>query len=135
EATSRRFALRPPGDAQLVLRVPDALLELPPVGLGLAEVDPLELVPRLLELAPRPLVVDLERADRVVDERERAVLLHLEESRACRELLDLGLADVDPRRPRLQQGDEGRVPREHADLAGSPRHDQHLRLALPRRAL
>ena len=69
-------------DGELVLGVADALLELPAVGVGLAALDPLELGLRLLELRARPLLVDLRRVDGVVDERERAVLLDLEEARA-----------------------------------------------------
>src|SRR5205809_5257472 len=72
--------------AELILGVADALLELPAVGVGLAALDPLELRARLLEVAGRPLRVDLAGSDRVVDEREGAVGLDLEEAGAGREL-------------------------------------------------
>ena len=52
-----------------------------------------------------------------------------------RELEDLVRADVDARRACLQRRDERRVPREHADLAGSAGDDQHVRLALEDRAV
>ena len=48
-----------PGHAELVLRVPDALLELPAIGGRLAALDRLELGLRLLELLLRARVVDL----------------------------------------------------------------------------
>src|SRR6266508_1359205 len=76
------------GHRELVLRVANPLLELPAVRLGLSSLDPLQLRLRLLELLPCPARVDLQRADGVVDERERAVLLDLEEARPGRELLD-----------------------------------------------
>src|SRR5439155_13508399 len=109
-----------PGDGELVLGVLDALLELPAVGRRLAAFDLLELGLRALELLARALVVDLARLDRVVDECDRAVLEHLEEAGAGRELLDLVSVEVrvHARRARLQQRDERRVPREDADLAG-----------------
>src|SRR5207253_10439468 len=126
-----------PGDGELVLGVLDALLELPAVGRRLAAFDLLELGLRALELLARALVVDLARLDRVVDECDRAVLEHLEEAGAGRELLDLVSVEVrvHARRARLQQRDERRVPREDADLAGLAGNDDHLRLALVRRAL
>ncbi len=49
----------------------DPLLELPAVGLRLAGLDLRELGLRFLELRARPRLVDLERIDRVVDERDR----------------------------------------------------------------
>ena len=73
--------------------------------------------------------------DRVVDERERTVELDLEEARAGRELEHLVRAQVDARRAGLEGRDERRVPREDADLAGGARHDDHLRLAVERRAV
>src|SRR5438105_8835081 len=85
-------------DGELVLRMADALLQLPAVGVGLAALDTVELGLRLLELAPGPRVVDLVRGDCVVDERERAVVLDLEEPGAGRELVHLRLRDVDARR-------------------------------------
>ena len=65
----------------------------------------------------RPRGVDLARRDRVVDERDRAVLEHLEEARAGGELAHLAVAEVDARRAGLEHRHERRVPREHADLA------------------
>ena len=62
------------GDAELVLRVADPLLELPPVRGRLAGLDPLELRLRLVELPLRARVVDLAGGDGVVDERDRPVL-------------------------------------------------------------
>jgi hypothetical protein len=62
------------GDAELVLRVPDALLELPAVGRRLARLDAVELGLGIVELLLRAGVVDLPRSDRIVDERDRAVL-------------------------------------------------------------
>src|SRR5207237_1535164 len=44
-------------------------------------------------------------------------------------------AGVHARRARLQHRDERRMPCEDADLAGRPGDDQHLSLALERRAL
>jgi hypothetical protein len=127
----------PAGDGELVLGVEDALLELPAVGGGLAPLDPLELRLRLLELLPRPRVVDLLHVDGVVHERDRAVELDLEEPGPRRELEHVlgGAVAVDPRRARLQRRDEGRVAREHADLPGRAGDDQHLRLAPERLAL
>src|SRR5215207_472549 len=68
-----------PDDRELVLGVLDPLLELPAVGGRFAALDALELRARLFELPPRSLVVDLARVDGVVDERDRAVELDLEE--------------------------------------------------------
>src|SRR5919197_4287159 len=62
-------------DRELVLRMADALLELPAIGARLAPLHALELGARLLELRPRPRVVDLVRAHGVVDERDRAIEL------------------------------------------------------------
>ena len=76
-------------------------------------------------------VVDLLRVHRVVDERERAVLLDLEEAGAGRELLNLRVAlHVDARRAGFQHRDQRSVPRENADLAVGSGNDQHLDLAL-----
>src|SRR6266568_3808496 len=124
-------------DRQLVLGVLDALLEHPAVGRRLAAVDALELGLRFFELAPRTLVVDLARRDGVVHQRNCAVLLHLEEARAGRELTHafLAFAEVDARRPRLQRRDQRRVAGEHADLAGRTGDDQHRRLTLEGRAV
>ena len=72
--------------------------------------------------------------DGVVDERERAVLLDLEEARPGRELDDVPLGDVHAGRARLQHRDERRVAREDADLAGGAGHDDHLREAFVRGA-
>src|SRR5439155_27159297 len=59
--------LAAPGDRELILRMLDALLELPAVGGGLAPIDPLELPLGCLELLARPLVVDLVGEHGVVD--------------------------------------------------------------------
>src|SRR5215831_9330084 len=107
-----------PGHAEDVLRVTDALLELPPVGRRLAALDALELRLGLLELLLRARIVDRIRSDRIVDERNGAVLEHLEEARAGRELLHVSVAEMHARGPRLEQRRQRRVPREHADLAG-----------------
>src|SRR6266511_885312 len=123
------------GRGQLVLGVADALLDLPPVRLGLATLDLLQLRLRLLKLAPRALDVDLVREHRVVHERDRTVLLHLEEPWTGRELAHavVALAEVDARRTGLQRRDQRRMPREDADLPGRARDDQHHRLAFERR--
>ena len=109
----------------------DPLLELPAVGGRLAALDLLQLRLRRLELLLGPRVVDLLHVDRVVDERDRAVELDLEEAGAGRELehVLVRAVAVDPGRAGLERGDERRVPREHADLAGRAGHDQHLCLA------
>src|SRR6187401_3687075 len=98
--------------------MPDPLLELPAVGVRVARLDALELGPRLVELALGPLRIDLLSRNRVVHERDRAVLLDLEEAGAGRELLHLGLGHVYPRVARVQHRHEWRVPCEDADLAG-----------------
>src|SRR5436305_14690162 len=59
--------------AEHVLRVADALLELPAVGRRLARLDALELRLRLVELPLRARVVDLVGLDGVVDERARTI--------------------------------------------------------------
>src|SRR5439155_24156820 len=106
-----------PGDRELILGVGDPLLELPAVGRRLAAVDSLELGLGLLQLAAGAVVVDVLGADGVVDERDRLVLRHLEEARPGRKLEDLdAVAEMHTCRARLQQRDEGRVPREDADL-------------------
>src|SRR2546425_2906672 len=74
------------GHGELVLRMPDALLELPAVGVRLPPLHQLQLALRRLELLARAHVVDLLRRDGVVNQRDRAVELHLEESRAGRVL-------------------------------------------------
>src|SRR5262249_33901926 len=99
--------------------------------------DSLELGLRLLELPARTLVVDLLRANGVVDEGDRAVELHLEEAWAGGEFLHLvGVpVGVHARRARLQCRDQRRVAREDADVTGCAGDDDHLRLALERRPL
>src|SRR5207248_11085528 len=121
-------------DVKLVLRMADALLELPAVGARLAALDPLELGLRLLELGTRAGIVALDRAHGLVDERDRSVELDLEEAGARGVLAHL-FAGVDARGAGLQRRDERRVPREDADLSGRARHDDHLRVALERRPL
>src|SRR5215218_10831520 len=119
------------GDRELVLRVADPLLDLPAIGRALAALDRLQLGACRLQLLARPRVVDLIRVDGVVDERDRAVLEHLEEAWAGRELEHVGaVTGMDPRRARLQRRDQRRVPREHADLAVGAGHDDHLGVAL-----
>src|SRR6266511_3356918 len=104
--------------AELVLGMPDALLELPAVGTRLAPLHSLELGPGLVELAPGALLVDLARVHGVVDERDRSILLHFEEARTCCELLHVLIdSDVHTRRAGLEGRDQRRVPGEHADLA------------------
>src|SRR5439155_6807285 len=104
-----------PRDAKLVLGVPDALLELPAVGIRLAPLDPLERGLRRLELLLRTRIVDVVGLHRVVDERDGAIFEHLEETRARRELVNLAGTYVHPRRAGLQHRHERRVPREDAD--------------------
>src|SRR5437588_4014652 len=133
-SAAARATLAGARDGKLVLRVTDALLELPAVGARLAPVETLELGLRLLELRTRPRVVDIGREDGIVHERDRAVELDLEEAGAGRVLAHL-LAGVDARRAGLQRCDERRVPGEDADLPGRAGHDDHLRLALEGRAL
>jgi len=125
-----------PEDAELVLGVADALLELPTVGRGLAAVDSFQLGLRVLELLPGPILVDLARGDGVVDKRDRAVLLDLEEAGAGRELADLGIPlQVDAGGTGLERGNQRSVPSEDADLTVLARHDQHLGLAFERRTV
>src|SRR5262245_22482284 len=97
--------------------MPHALFELPPVGVRLPGVDAVQLGLRLLQLLSSALGVDLAGVDRVVDEREGAVLLDLEEARAGGELEDVAFGDVDAGGPRLQHCDEWRVAPEQPDLA------------------
>src|SRR5262249_9850388 len=99
----------------------------------LPRLDLRELRPGLVELLLRAVAVDLAHVDGVVDQRERAVLLYLEEAGPGRKLEHLVLVDVDARRPGLEHRDERCVPREDADLAGVAGDDQHLGLALVRR--
>ena len=79
--------------------------------------------------------VDLARIDGVVDERERAILLHLEEARPRRELDDVALVHVHARRSRLQHRDERGVACKHADLTRCAGHHDHLGETLVRRSL
>ena len=77
----------------------DPLLDLPAVRVRLPALDALQLGLRRLELLPGASVVDVLRVNGVVDERERAVLLDLEEPGAGRELVHLAVAlHVHPRR-------------------------------------
>src|SRR5215203_902229 len=117
---------------QLVLRMPDALLELPAVGVRLAAIEPLELGACLLELLRRAGIVDLPSLDGVVHQRERPVLLDLEEAGAGGELEDVfgGPVAVDPGRAGLQHRHQRRMARQDADLTGVTGHDQHFDLAL-----
>ena len=112
----------------------EALLDLPAVVLLGARVDPLQERAGFLGLAAGLLDVDLLGLHGVVDEDERAVLLHLEVAGPGRERLPVP-ARLDADLARLQHGHERRVSREDADLPRDPRHDQHLGLALVRRAL
>ena len=124
-------SLSSPDDRQLVLGVLDPLLDLPAVAFGLAALDRLQLGLRRLELLPRPRVVDVSRVNCVVDERERSILLDLEEARPGGELQHLGFAlHVHARRARVQHRDQRRVTGEHADLPVRSGNDQHLDLAL-----
>ena len=81
--------------------MPDSLLELPTVGTRVTPLDALELGARLLELRPCTRVVDLPRVHGIVDERDRAVELDLEEARAGGELANVRVGDVHPRRAGL----------------------------------
>src|SRR5207244_11266923 len=82
-----------PGDAELVLRVPDALLELPAVGRRVSGLQLLELGAGVVELLLRARIVDVVGLHRVVDKGDRAILEHLEETGAGCELLDLAVAE------------------------------------------
>ena len=97
--------------------MPDPLLELPAVCIRLPALHALELGARLLELLLGPLRVDLPRGHCVVHEGDCAVLLDLEEAWAGRELLHLGVPEMDARVPGPQHRDERRVPREHIRIA------------------
>src|SRR4029077_8818031 len=88
-------------DRELVLRVPDPLLELPAVGRRLPRLDAFELRPRFLELSPRPPRVDLSGCYGVVDEGDRGVLEPREDPRPGRNLLRVAVAGVPPLRARL----------------------------------
>src|SRR5919204_439113 len=70
----RRPASTSPRRRQLILRGLDSLLDLPAIGLRLAAVEPLELRPRILELALCDRRIDLANVDGGVDEGERPVL-------------------------------------------------------------
>jgi hypothetical protein len=71
------------------------------------------------------------RVDGVVDQRERAVLLDLEEPGPGRKLVHLAFAlNVHARRPGLEHRDQRGVPREDPDFPVRAGHDQHLDLAL-----
>ena len=112
--------------------MPDPLLELPAVGARLAALDALELRTSFVELCLRTLVVDLFCRDRIVDERDRAVLEHLKEAGAGRELADVVRVpvEIDPRRTGIQRRDQRRVAREDTDLARLSGDDDQFRLAL-----
>ena len=112
----------------------DPLLELPAVGGRLAALDERELGLRLFELALRFGYIDVVGGDGIVDERDRAILEHLEEARTGRELLDQPVAGVHARRARLQECDERRVPRKDTDLTGRAGNDQQLGLTVERSA-
>src|SRR5689334_10243095 len=71
-------ALPATADREHVLGVAEALFGLPAVGGRFAAIDRLELRLGCLELLTGTRVVDLRRLDGVVDERDRAVLEHLE---------------------------------------------------------
>src|SRR6476660_8149811 len=120
-----RIARRAADDRELVLGVADALLDLPAISRRLARLDLGELLLRGFELLACAHLVDVVRLDGVVDERDRAVLQHLEEAGAGRELEHLVLRDVHARRACLQRRDQRRVPREDSDLAGGAGHDDH----------
>src|SRR3989440_8246953 len=87
-----------------------------------------------MELLARPRVVDLVRRDRIVDEGDRTVELHLEEAWPGRILAHvLGVVvEIHAGRAGLQRRDQRRVARQHSDLTGGARNDQELRLALER---
>jgi len=89
------------------------------------------------ELEARPLHVDLLHEHRVVHQRDRAILFDFEETGARRVFLHaiFSPADVDARRARLQRRDQRRVAREHADLPGGARNDEHHGFAFERRAV
>ena len=85
-----------------------------------AGVDLLEKRTGLFGLAAGLVDVDLLGSHRIVDEDERAVLLHLEVAGPGGERLPLA-ARLDADLARLQHRDERRVAREHADLARTRR--------------
>src|SRR5919202_467202 len=74
---------------ELVLRMPDALLELPAIGIRLPPLQAFELGLGLFELLAGAGVVDVASLDCVVDERDRPVLLDLEEPGTGGELEDV----------------------------------------------
>src|SRR5689334_20876351 len=129
-ATRNAPVLGAAGDRELVLGVPEALLDLPAVGARLAAIDRFELLLGLLELRACGGLVDLVRLHSRIDERDRPVLQHLEEPGSRRVLEHLVPVEVNPRRPRLERRDQRRVPREHADLPRGARDDDHLRVTL-----
>src|SRR2546425_1634801 len=88
-------------DAEHVLGVDETLLDLPAVGGALAAVDRLQLRLGRLELPAGARVVDVVHIHRGVDQGDRAILEHLEEPRAGRELAHVcALAGMNPRRAR-----------------------------------
>src|ERR671931_2016898 len=114
----RRPASTSPRRRQLILRGLDSLLDLPAIGLRLAAVEPLELRPRILELALCDRGIDLANVDGGVDEGERPILLDREEAGSGRELVDLFCiaVRVDAGRARFQQRDQRRVAGEDPHL-------------------
>src|SRR3954470_20327219 len=135
-ALSTQTALASAGARHLFLGVLEALLDLPAVGAGLAALDELELCLRRLQLLPRARVVDLACEHGVVDQRDCAGLLHLEEARPRRELLHLPVPfDVHARRTGAQRCDQRRVRGQDADGTGCAGDYDHLGFALERRPL
>src|SRR6266480_1576005 len=131
------FSRLAPRGGKLVLGRLDPLLELPAVGFRLAALDAFELRLRLLELLLGGRRIDLADVDRRVDKRESAVLLDREEAGTGGELLHfLRLpVRVHAGRAGLEEGNQRGVPREHADLSGCARNDNHLGLVVEDRPI
>ena len=129
-------SLRTACDRQLVLGVADALLELPAVGVRRARIDALELRSCVLELLLRPLRVDLAGIHGVVDEREGAVLLDLEEPCApSRTRSTFPSATCTRVEPAFSIATSGAWRASTPISPGGTGHDDHLREAFVRQAL
>ena len=119
-----------PETRELVLGVPDALLELPAVA-GARQ--PASSFSSSAFAASSCAVARSSSISFTLTASSTSasagVGLDLEEPGPGRELEHLVAAEVDARRAGLQRRDERRVTGEHADLAGLAGHDQHLGLA------
>jgi hypothetical protein len=114
--------------------MPEALLGLPAIDAFLACLGAIEERARLLDFATCLLDVDILGADGVVDEHDRAILLHLEVARPCRERVDGAARHPHADLAGLQHRHERSVTGQDADLAVGSGHDEHVRLALEGRS-